>query len=320
MGSAAGARFDGLSVTLGLVAGSANPDLAGRVAGTLGVEPVACEVERFPDGELRPTVGTVRGDDVYIIQPTGRAVNECLVELLLLVDACRRAGALRLTAVVPYFGYARQDRRTRPGQALGARIAANMIAAAGADRLVVVDPHTPTLEAMCPIPVETLSAVSLLAGVLAPAAYGSVIVAPDLGAVKLAERYASRLSLPVAVVRKIRTTGALVRAEELVGAVRNRQPIIVDDMISTGGTVEAAARLLAEHGAAPDLVVVATHGLLIGDAADRLRALPVRRLVVTDTVRPSEQGRPETCSVSGLLAEAIRRLHHAECLDDLGSF
>lgn len=307
-------------MTLGLVAGSANPDLAGRVAGTLGVEPVPCEVERFPDGELRPTVGGVRGDDVYVIQPTGRAVNECLVELLLLVDACRRAGALRLTAVVPYFGYARQDRRTRPGQALGARIAADMIAAAGTDRLVVVDPHTPTLEAMCPIPVETLSAVSLLAGVLAPAAYGSVIVAPDLGAVKLAERYASRLSLPVAVVRKIRTTGALVRAEELVGDVRNRQPIIVDDMISTGGTVEAAARLLAEHGASPDLVVVATHGLLIGDAADRLRALPVRRLVVTDTVRPSEQGPPETCSVSGLLAEAIRRLHHAECLDDLGSF
>ena len=307
-------------MTLRIVAGSANPSLAGQVAGALGTEPVACELERFPDGELRPRVGAVRGDDVYVIQPTGRAVSEDLVELLLLLDACRRAGAERVTAVTPFFAYARQDRRTRAGEALGARVVADAIASAGADRLVVVDPHTPTLEAICPIPVETLSAVPLLAGVLAPDVDGSVVVAPDLGAAKLAERYASKLGLTVAVVRKTRLSGTLVSAEELVGDVRERHAIIVDDMISTGGTVEASARLLALHGARRDLVVAATHGLLIGSAVDRFRALPIRRLVVTDSVTPCATYPVEICPISALLADAVGRLHSGERLDELDTY
>jgi ribose-phosphate pyrophosphokinase len=195
-----------------------------------------------------------------------------------------------------------------------------VIAAAGADRLVVVDPHTPAIEAMSTIAVETLTAVPLLAHALAPAEDGSVIVAPDLGAVKLAERYAARLGLPVAVVRKTRATGTSVRAEELVGEVRDRLPIIVDDMISTGGTIEAAARLVAERGARRDVVVAATHGLLVGTALTRLQQLAVRRLLVTDTVEPIGSGTVEACSVSGLLAEAIGRLHAAKRLDDLEAF
>ena len=229
---------------LRIVPGTANPLLAGAIAKTLGTEPVPCELDRFPDGELRPVVGHLRGDDVYVIQPTGPPVSDHLMELLLLLDACRRGGAGRITAVLPYFGYARQDRRGRAGEAVGARVVADALAASGAQRLVVVDPHSAALEAMCGIPVEMLTAVPALAGALAPAIPGdAVVVAPDLGAVKLAEHYASLLQRPVAVVRKTRVTGATVRAEEIAGDVAGRPAVIVDDMISTGATIEAAAQV-----------------------------------------------------------------------------
>jgi ribose-phosphate pyrophosphokinase len=277
-------------------------------------------VHRLPDGELQPTVGAVRDDDVYVVQPTGPPVNEHLVELLLILDACRRAGAGRLTAVVPYLAYTRQDRRGASGQAVAARVVADLIASAGADRLLVIDPHTTALEAMSAIPVEILTAVPVLADALAGAFEGEpVVVAPDLGAVRLAERYASRLRCPVAVVHKVQLTDETVQALELVGDVEGRVPIVVDDMISTGGTVEAAVRLLVDRGAASDVVVAATHGLLIGRAFGRLRSLPLRRLLVTDSVAPAH-GVPlplDVCSIVPLLAEAVGRLHRGEPLDDL---
>jgi len=230
---------------LRIVPGSANPALAQAVANHLGVETDGCTLQRFPDGELRPQVENACGADVYIVQPTSPPVNEHLVELLLLVDACRRSRAGRVTAVVPYFGYARQDRRTAPGQALGSAVVADAIAAAGADRLVVVDPHTPELEAVCRIPAETLSAVPALAGALAGhLPDGTVVVAPDLGAVKLAERYAAVLHGPVAVVRKQRGAGSAVAALDVAGDVIGRTAVIVDDMITTGATIEAAVGLL----------------------------------------------------------------------------
>ncbi len=309
-------------MALRIVAGSANPALARAVAAGLGGEPGSTELERFPDGELRPAVDNVRGDDVYVVQPTGPPVNEHLVELLLLLDACRRAGASRVTAVVPYFGYARQDRRGRPGEAIGARVAADAIAGAGADRLIVVDPHTSGFESMCSIPVETLTALGVLAGALgAETARPRVVVAPDLGAVKLAERLAPVLRLPVAVVRKSRMTGSRVVAEELIGEVEGREAVIVDDMITTGATIEAAARLLVARGAGARPVVAATHGLLVGPAPDRLGHLDLARLLVTDTVRlPASVPTLEVCSIAGLLVDAIGRLHREEPLDDLGLF
>ena len=166
-----------------------------------------------------------------------------------------------MTAVVPYFGYARQDRRTATGQALGSAVVANAIADAGADRLVVVDPHTPALESQCRIPVEILTAVPTLSGELAPGLpAGSVVVAPDLGAVKLAERYVGILHGPVAVVRKQRESGATVSALDVAGDVCGRSAVIVDDLITTGATIEAAAGLLRLRGVASDIVVAATHG------------------------------------------------------------
>ena len=310
-------------MSLCIVAGTANPTLADAVASGFGSVAMRSGLERFPDGELRPVVGPMRGDDVYVFQPTAPPVNEHLMELALLLDACRRAGSERVTAVVPYFGYARQDRRSRPGQAIGVRVAADILASAGADRIVVVDPHTPGFEATCSIPVEVLTATSVLVTALRNReTSGSVVVAPDIGAAKLAERFAAALGLPVAVVRKNRLSGTSVRAEELVGDVVGCRPIIVDDMISTGATIEATARLLESHGALAQTVVAATHALLFEAAPERLDQLRLARLLVTDTVRvPSAAPRLlEVCSIAALLSEAIGRLYREEPLDDLGRF
>jgi ribose-phosphate pyrophosphokinase len=306
-----------------VVPGTANRALAVAVADRLGVERAACDVERFPDGELRPVVEGVRGRDVYIVQPTGPPVNEHLVELLLLLDACRRAGAARVTAVVPYFGYARQDRRLREGEAVGVRVCADALAGAGADRLVVVDPHTAALEAMCAVPVEMLTAMPVLtaaAADLVPAE--AVVVAADLGAVKLAERYAAA-GRAVAVVRKVRVSGRAVHASELIGDVSGRPAVVVDDMVTTGATVEAAVRVLEAHGAT-GVTVAATHGVLIEGAAERIAAAGVSHLLLTDTLAPPPGSTPaqsaaglRVCSVAPLLAEAIGRLHRGEALGEL---
>jgi ribose-phosphate pyrophosphokinase len=302
-----------------IVSGTSNPVLARATATALRWQMALAELERFPDGEVRPVVGPMRGEDVYVVQPTGREVHDHLVELLLLLDACRRGGAGRITAVVPYFGYARQDRRGRAGEAVGARVVADAIATAGADRLIVVDPHSPALEAMCAVPVEMLTAVPALADALTPIPDEAVLVAPDLGAVKRAEHYASLLRRPVVVIRKTRIGGTTVHAEEPIGDVDGRPSVIVDDMISSGCTIEEAVRVLLARGAAPDIVVAATHGLLMGAVTDRLARLPIRRLLVTDTVRqePMPALPIQVQSVAAVLADAIGRLHRDEPLDDL---
>lgn len=305
-------------MNLRIVCGTASRALAVKMSSALGAGPVAGEVERFPDGELRPVVRGVCGDDVFIVQSTGPPVNDHLIELLLLIDACRRARAGRVTAVVPYFGYARQDRRREDGQAIGARVAAAVVAAV--DRLVVIDPHPAVFEALFAIPVETLTSVPVIAHSLLPdLSPDAVVVAPDLGAGKLAERYASLLGLSVAIVHKTRVTGTTVRAEGLMGDVDGRPALIVDDMISTGATIDAAVRLLLDNGARPDVVVAATHGLFVGDAEERLARLPVRRLVVTDSLGGAEsQALPiEVTSIAPLLTTAIGRLHRNEPLGEL---
>jgi ribose-phosphate pyrophosphokinase len=298
---------------LRVVAGTANPPLAAAVAARLGVRPAARILERFPDGELQLRLGDdVRGDDVYVVQATAPAVGEHLLELLLLADACRRAGAARVTAVVPYFGYARQDRRAQAGEALGARLVAQLVEAGGIDRLVAVDLHTPSIEGCFAIPVEHRSASDLLAETVRPhVGRDAVIVAPDLGAVRLAERWATRLDRPLAIVHKTRLSGTDVRVRGLVGEVRNRRPIVVDDMISTAGTIAGAIGALAEAGAVPEVTVVASHALLVGPAAERLARLPIRRLVATDSVQlAAPPGVPlERVSLAPLLADAVRLLN-----------
>jgi ribose-phosphate pyrophosphokinase len=308
-------------VTLQIVPGTAHRALAEAVAGLLGLQLSPCEIDRFPDGELRLQLTGVRGADVYVVAPTGPAVNEHVVELLLLLDTCRRSDAARVTAVVPYFGYARQVRRSHAGEPVGARVVSDALVTAGAQRLVIVDPHTLALEAMCTVPVEMLTAVPMLVTALASSvSRGAVVVAPDLGAVRLAERYATLLDTSVAVVRKTRKDPTHVRAEELTGDVDGRAVIIVDDMISTGGTIEAAVRVLLHHGAMPEIAVATTHGLLIDPAAERLAALPLSALFVTDSLAQHETTPAlpiQVQSIAPLLADAVGRLHRGQALDDL---
>jgi ribose-phosphate pyrophosphokinase len=306
---------------LTIFAGSANVPLAAAVAEQLGVPLGDRRIHRFPDGELHVELQeSVRGHDVYLLQPTTPSVEAHLLELLFLADACRRAGASQCTAVVPYFGYARQDRRASGREAVGARLMADLLAAGGLQRLVAVDLHSPALEGFFAFPVEHLSAVALLAEAVRPAlAPNTVVVAPDLGAVKLAERYARRLHLPMAIVDKERLTGEEVRVRRVVGRVAGCPALIVDDMISTGGTVQAAIQALLAADASPEVTVAATHALLVGAAVERLRTLPVRRLVATDsTAIPADLPFPcQVVSLAPLLAETIRRLHGQRSLGDL---
>ena len=262
----------------------------------------------------------MRGRDVYLLQPTSPPVDEHLLELLFLADACRRAGAARSTAVIPYLGYARQDRRARGREPVGARVVADMLGAAGISRVVAVELHSPALEGFFALPLEHLSAVPVLAEAARPWMTGNgVVVAPDLGAAKLADRYARILDLPVAIVHKTRLSGDEVSVHRITGEVRDRAPLIVDDMISTGGTIEVAIKALREAGCAPDITVVASHGLFVGPARQRLSTVAAQRYIVTDSV-PGAVGTTlpvQVVSVSGLLAEAIRRLHDDRSLGEL---
>ncbi len=304
-----------------LFAGLANPRLAETIAAGLRVPLGRCGIERFPDGELHVEVQeSVRGHDVYLLQPTSPPVETHLLELLLLADACRRAGAARVTAVVPYFGYARQDRRAHGREAVAARLVADLIATSGVARVVAVDLHSAGLEGVFSIPLENLSAVPLLAQAARPwLPADGVLVAPDLGAAKLADRYARLLCLPVAIVHKTRLSGTEVTVSAITGDVRNRTPIIVDDMISTGGTVVAALDAVRAAGAQPQAVVVASHGLLVAPAVERLQAAPVQQIIVTDSVPPPDcPSLPlKVATLAPLVAEAISRLHQDESVSEL---
>jgi ribose-phosphate pyrophosphokinase len=305
-----------LSVFVGPASGSAGTKICDLLEITAGLY----ECRRFPDGEALIEVHqSVRGHDVYLVQSTSPPVDQQLIALLLLADACRRAGAARLTALIPYFGYARQDRRIAR-RSLGARVAANILGTAGLDRLMLVDAHTPAIEGFFETPLDHLTAVPLLARAVAPALDGaSVVVAPDLGAVKLARAYAKELHVPMAFVHKTRLNGEAVEAHEVIGDVRGRRPLIVDDMLTTGATIEAAVGALHRAGAAEPMSVAVTHALLVGRAHEILQRLPLARIVVTDTVSIELPAPPqiEICSVAPLLATAIRRDHQDESLADL---
>ena len=304
-----------------LLAGLGNLPLAQGVARALGVSLADCELSRFPDGEMHIEVReTVRDADVYLLQPTVPPIEANLLQLLLLADACRRSGAMRVTAVMPYFGYARQDRRATGREAVGARVIAETLRSAGIDRVVAVHLHAAGLEAVFSVPLEHLSATPVLSAALTslPHAPG-VVVAPDAGAIKLAQHWAKVLNIPAAVVHKIRVGGDMVETHGLAGEVRGRRPLIVDDMISTGGTVAAAIAVLLEAGAVPEVMVAATHGLFVGSAVKRLAALPITHLLVTDTVSTTAPVdlAVQRVSVAPLVADAITRLHRGHSLSDL---
>ena len=306
-------------MTLTVIDGSANVPLATSIANELGVKRCERVLQRFPDSELHVDIeDSVRGHDVYIIQPTGLPVDEHVMELLFLADACRRAGAARLTAVMPYFGYARQDRRASGREAVGASVVAGLIEAGGFVRVVAIDLHAPEIEGFFHIPLEHLSATGLLAEAVRTTR-DSVIVAPDLGAVKLAERYQAFLHLPVVVIHKARVSGSEVSLRSIIGDIKDRAPLIVDDMITTGATIEAAIKGLLEAGCKPDVSVVATHALFVGPAVARLQALPIRQLIGTNSVElTAELPAPfQVVNLAPMIAETIARLHRNQSIENL---
>jgi ribose-phosphate pyrophosphokinase len=310
-----------MTADFALFTGTAHPALAESVARELNVPLAASLVERFPDGEVSVRIGaSVRGKDVFLIQPTSPPVDPHLVELLAFVDACRRGAAARVTAIVPYFGYARADKRVGRREPIMGRVVADVLETVGVDHLVTVDLHTPQLEGFFHIPVDALTAVPVLGAALAPLVPDEVVVvAPDAGRVALATAYANRLGAPVAVLHKRRESGAETRVTHVVGDVQDRPCLIVDDIIATGGTlVEGVAAVLAA-GARPEITVAATHGLFVADARERLNHPAIRQILVTDTVPVDVGDRPRVrvVSVAPLLAAAIRRFLADGSLGDL---
>lgn len=295
-----------------LFAGSACPELGESVAGHLGVRLGERHLERFPDGEVTVRLReSVRERDVYLLQSTSPPVNEHLVELLAFADACRRASAARITAVVPYFGYARADKRLCRREPITAGMVAILLEAVGISHVLTLDLHTPQIEGFFRIPVDMLTAVPVLsAAVRARLGPDAAVVSPDAGRVRLATEYAERLGLPLIVLHKQRTSGESTHVTHVVGEVRGRSCLIIDDMISTGGTLVEAMGALRQAGADPQFLLVATHGLLVKDAEERLRRAGARAILVTDSVRrdaPPGEG-VEVISVAQLLGRAIEHL------------
>ena len=309
-------------MSLEILTGSSNDALGEGVAKKLGVKLAPRILKRFPDGELNIEIQqSVRGCDVYLIQPTCPPVDEHFFELFLMADACRRAGATHVTAVIPYFGYARQDRRAHGREPVSLRLLADLIAASAIQRIVVVDFHSRAVESAFAIPVEHVSAVSLLADAVRPSVHkDAVVVSPDLGAVKMAQHYARLLGLPVAIIHKTRISGAEVTVQGIIGDVRDREIVVVDDMITTGATIEKAVKALLDAGCSSSgIKVVASHGLFIGKAAERLAQLPIKTVYVSDSVpRPELFPLPlQVSSLAPLLAETIQRLYRLDSLSDV---
>ena len=303
-----------------LFAGSANPALASHVARAFGIPLGACLSRAFPDGERHvELLESVRDADVYLIQPTPPPVADHLLELLLFADAARRAGARRVTAVMPYFGYARQTRRATGREPVAARLIADLLTTAGVEHVVALDLHSPETEGVFSVPVEHVSALDLVAKGLTSVPENAVIVAPDLGAVRLAERYSTILKRPMATILKTRLSADSIQVRELVGNVRGRAPIVVDDMISTGHTVAAAVRALLAAGCEPDITVAVTHGLFVGSIRQVLAGLPIGRIVTTDSVaaQPDLPLPVEIVSVAPLLVDVIRRLNRSESVNEI---
>lgn len=305
-----------------LLSGSAHPGLARAVAAHLQIPLAPAEVGRFPDGEVRIRLGAnLRRRDVYLLQPTGPLVNENLFELLALVDACRRAAARWITAVIPYFGYARQD-KAQAREPITARMTADLLTRVGVDQVLVLDLHSPQVQGFFDCPVAHVTALGVLVEALQQEQIAdAVVVSPDAGFMKQAGRFAAALDVPLAVTHKERLATGEVEAGALVGEVRDRRPIIVDDMITTGGTILHCLETLLEAGARPEVTVAATHGVFVDPAGSVLNHWGIRQILVTDSLPRSEWSSElpiRIVSVAPLVAEAIRRCHTGESVRELG--
>ncbi|MDG2054197.1 MAG: ribose-phosphate pyrophosphokinase [Phycisphaerales bacterium] len=304
---------------LKIFAGRSGVKLAETMCGHLNIPLAAANTELFPDGEVIVKIEEdVRGRDCFVVQPTCDPVNANLMELLIYIDCLKRASARRITAVVPYFGYARQDRKDEGRTPITAKLVANLITAAGADRLLCMDLHAAQIQGFFDIPVDHLSASKVIGNYLQSirSELGDIVlVSPDVGNVKVATNYATLLNAELAIIDKRRVSGMNVTSNHLIGDTSGRTVIMVDDMVSTAGTVCEAARVVMENGAR-DVIVAATHAVMVGLAMERLNEAPISRVIVTDTI-PDDDGRLDPIrpmltqlTVANLLGEAIYRIHH----------
>jgi ribose-phosphate pyrophosphokinase len=295
--------------------GNANPDLAASIAKYLDTRLCDSTINRFSDGEIQVRIGeTVRGSNVFLVQPVCHPVNDNLMELLIMIDAVRRASAKHIAAVIPYYGYARQDRKLQPRDPITAKLLANLITAAGADRVLTIDLHAGQIQGFFDIPVDNLFGIPILAQYCnSQGINGSdaVVVSPDVGGVARARTLAERLDTSFAIIDKRRPRPNVAEVLNIIGDVKDKTAIIIDDMIDTAGTVAEGAKALIQRGATK-VYACCTHPVLSGPAISRLEEAPIEQVIVTDTIPlPPEKQIPKikVLSVSGLLAEAIKRIY-----------
>mgnify|MGYP005841893419 FL=1 len=298
---------------LKIFTGNANPALAAEICEYLSVPLGDSQVTRFSDGEIQVHINeNVRGTDVFVIQPTCQPVNENLMELLIMIDAFRRASARRITAVVPYYGYARQDRKTRAREPITAKLVANLLTAAGARRVITMDLHAGQIQGFFDIPVDHLLAAPILAAYIRRAGLeNAVVVSPDVGGVTRARDLAERIHAPLAVIDKRRPEPNVAEVTNVIGPVGGQTAVIVDDIIDTAGTIVKAAEALLQFGARA-VYVCCTHPVLSGPAVKRLAESPVQEVIVTNTIpvgREKAIDKIKILSVAPLLGEAIIRVH-----------
>ena len=316
--------MNGALPNLMLFAGNAHRDLGQRIAEYLGVSLGRMVSTRFSDGEIRLMVEeSARGTDVFILQPTCAPVNDSLVELLIMLDAFRRASAKRLTVVMPYYGYARQDKKVKPREPIAARLVADLVQTAGANRVVTVDLHADQIQGFFSIPVDHLYGGPILGWYLVEQGYRDdpdvVVVSPDVGGVGRARSLAEMLNAPIAIIAKRRPEPNQVNIMEVIGDIEGKRCVMIDDMIDTGGSIVRGAEELKSRGA-KEVVACCTHAVLSGVAAQRLQDSVISRVVAMDTVPlPDEKRVPKmTClPIAPLLGEAIRRIHQDESVSSL---
>ncbi len=308
---------------LTLLSGTAHPALSEEIAKHLTLGLSKTIVERFSDGEVRVKIDeSIRGHDVFVIQPTCHPVNENLVELLVIIDAVRRASAHRIVAVIPYYGYARQDKKVQPREPISARLVANLIETAGADRVIAMDLHSGAAQGFFNIPVDHLSSLKILSHAIQEHGYlaeDSVIVSPDVGGVARASEVAARLGFPLAIIAKRRPEPNKAEIVEAIGDIEGRNCILYDDMVDTAGSVTAGASILTDRGA-KSVSVYATHGVLSGKALERIAKSPIERFVITDTIPLAESRKQKKVDVVGTaptFADAIRRCFTDESISSL---
>ncbi len=310
------------SGSLKLLTGNSNRQLAEEISDYLDVSLTKTEVKTFSDGEIWIEIGeNVRGSDAFVIQPTCSPVNHNLMELLLLIDALRRASARRVTAVIPYYGYARQDRKTTPRVPISSKLVANLITTAGARRVLCMDLHAGQIQGFFDIPVDHLFAAPVLLDHLRSNYTNDlVVVSPDAGGTERARAFAKRLNAGLAIIDKRREVANVAKAMHIIGEVKNKTAIILDDMIDTAGTLTEAAKALKDAGA-ERILACATHPVLSGPSVERINDSVLESVVVTNTIPLC--GKAEKCdkitqlSVAKLLGEAIRRIHHDDSVSSL---